>query len=89
MPAISILVTEVQRPGGGLIRVVWEDGSSIDFPDVQALRDYVSGAETIDGLQRLWMGYWIARSETLQDATAIVGRRLTMDLSLAQPFRIV
>ncbi len=86
MPAISIRVTAAQR-SGGRVTLTWEDGSQTEFL-LSEVRELISVAENIEVLRRLWLGYWIARSNDLSDATAIVNRTLTMDLSAANPFRI-
>lgn len=87
--AVNALMVAWQVQANGNIRVVWEDGHSNTFADLGEIRQYLAGLDTDPTMaERLLIAWFLSRSSDGSNPNLVTGKRLTFDLSNAQPIRV-
>ena len=89
--AISVTVTSLTRENNGTGRfiIIFSDGSVLEFADIEALSVWANeldGADTF--VKKMMVLYGLKRSSDLSNATAIVGRTMTVDWT-QNPNRVI
>jgi hypothetical protein len=90
LEATTAQITAWTENPDGSIHVVWQDGSSTRFLNLDEIRRRIS---TVGGnrelTENLLFAWFLARQpEGKNAATVLVGKTLTFDLSVANPIRV-
>lgn len=89
--SLTMRCTGITYQENGDISVQFADGSASNFTDLAALQDFA--AQAVDPgntvlLQRLLLLWWLARDANASDSAIIIGKTLTLDMSLALPLDV-
>lgn len=88
MPVNALMVDWAVLANGN-VRVTWEDGHSNLFADMAEVRAYISGLDSNPVIaEQLLIAWFIARQPDGSNTNIVEGKRLTFDLSNANPIRV-
>lgn len=87
--AVNALLADWQVLGDGKIKIVWEDGHSNLFLNLDEVKAYIRelDADPVTA-ERLLIAWFLARSADGSNTNLVEGKRLTFDLANAQPIRV-
>lgn len=87
--AVDALLVDWQLLPNGNIRVVWGDGHSNTFADLQDVKDRVSALDSDPAAaESLLLAWFLARQPDASNTNIVEGKRLTFDLSNASPIKV-
>jgi len=88
MPTTVVMTDLVIHPSGN-IDVVWNDGSTSQYPDLAMLSEQVTKHDNNQDLVKaMAIGWLLARQPTLSPITVLKDKNFTFDLSDPNPIKI-
>ncbi len=78
----SVTLTKIQKDADGKVRIRFGK-REYEFANIQAVRDFARGQLDRDTLEAITMALALTRQPTLSNPTALEGRTLTVDFTLA------
>ena len=86
---VQALLADWQVLGDGRIKVVWEDGHSNLFLNLNEVKAYIADLDANPvTAEQLLIAWFLARQPDGGNPSVVEGKRLTFDLSAANPIRV-
>ncbi len=86
--ACSATVTRIGRRGS-IVWVEWSDGTGNEWASAEDFASCVRGmANDPEFAKQLFLAYYLARDPGMVSPSAVVGRTLTVDLTVTPPVRV-
>lgn len=85
--AVSVRITGVNYHPNGHVYVTYDDGASNEYNDLEDLQTQsatVDAPTNLDLARALALGYWQAINPTMDNSGMILGKTVTLDLTMAQ-----
>ena len=87
--AVNALVQSFVKNPDGSIKVTWEDGHSMPFLNLAAIREFIGELDTDPVVaERIALAWFLARQPDASNVNIIEGKRVTFDLSAANAIRV-
>lgn len=87
-PQSALMVDWIANPDGS-IKVVWEDGHSNSFLNLEEVQAHIASLGSDNTVsERLLLAWFLARQPAGGNVNIVEGKRLTFDLSAANPIRV-
>jgi len=87
--ATTVVLTDVVKTTGGRVRVIFGDGTVLEFSDLAHLTEEVLETDQDAHLVRMMaLGWILARQPTLDNIAPIRDKNFTFDLSNPSPIKV-
>lgn len=94
--AISVQITRVRKvPETGRIYITFADGAELEFSSAQAIVEWAKDADTAaqpgvrEWLRRAGIQFYLYRDPNMTNPGVVVGKTMTLDLSVANPITVI
>jgi hypothetical protein len=90
IPAAIAEITAVTKFASGNVKTLtFADGNTLFFgDDPNSIFEYYNPLQNADVAKQLMIAWWAARSPEFTNTNLVIGKRLTFDLSAANPIKV-
>lgn len=94
--ALSVSITDIKKVAAtGRIYITFSDGVQLEFPSLAAIIEWAKDADTAaqpavaQWLKRAGIQYYLYRDPSVTNPAVVLGKTITLDLSVANPITVV
>ncbi len=86
--AVSVTMSAFSIAGDGSVTITYSDGGGHVYGSLADMKEAIAEMETRDNTEKLFLGWFLARSANATNTALVLNKTFTFDLTNNNPIRV-